>query len=149
MVLILDAREVLGVHGVDRRLVTRALQFHLPAAVRDLQVDGAGRERGYEVADQARGDGRRPLFVDLGTDPGADRDVQVGRDELQPASVRLEENVRDDRKRVARGHCPAHDREPPLEILLEYLDLHVLTRLCQRRIIVTAAIVRQGERIGA
>ena len=123
------AREVGRVHGVDGRIVPRALDAELAAVRRRLERNGGGRQVRHEVADQAGRHGRRARLIHLRAHPGDDRDIEVRRGEPELAVLGLEEDVRDDRDGGPGGHGPADDGEAALEVFLEDLDFHVFTRL--------------------
>ena len=84
----------------------------------------AGR-RPDEIREQAGGDGRRAVGLDLAGHPVGDPDLEVRRGELEAGVLRAQEDVREHGQGAPAGDGPRHHREAASEVLLHDREFHV------------------------
>ena len=87
-------------------------------------ADGLGFEGVDEVVEETGGDGDAALGLDLGADPGADADLEVGGGEFDASGVGGDEDVLGDGQRGARRDGALDDAEALPEVLLKAVHVH-------------------------
>ena len=114
----------------------------------ELEVDPvAGRQRVDEVGQQLGRDGRRAVGLDLARDPVGDPDLEVGRGQLEPGVLGLEQDVGQDRQGAPVGHGATDDRQAARQVLLHDREFHVgLTPRCRGRAADAARVGGAGRR---
>ena len=78
------------------------------------------REPVHHVAEKACWDRCCTLLFNLGGNPMGHRDLEVGCHEPESAVLGAEVDVREDRKRVSRGHAVTHNRQAACKVLLNH-----------------------------
>ena len=114
-----------GINTLDVGLVAGALEIQGLGALHNLHLDLAVGQRVHKLGEQAGWHGDAAFHLHPGADPAVDTDLEVGGGHPKPTLVALEQDVGQNRKCGAAGHCSTDGGQSLGEVLLQAADLHI------------------------